>query len=96
MIIAIFAKTEKIAAEHLMKIIGEMKYKDVEYISMYPPRARLMDGTTYFALPLSDKARGLRYHKAFVHSAIDVIDNKNNYNIIACGLIDGNDIEYFR
>lgn len=95
MFIAIFAKNNKIALNYLTNLIGEMKYKDVEYFAAdtYPPKAKLKDGTLYLVLPLSDSARGIKYDKALVHRDIDILKS-NNYKIVINGLI-GNDIEYF-
>ena len=77
-VIAIFGKTMDQGNQKLKEIIGEMKYKDVEYLKFGSRlEAKLTDGTIYRVLPAFDTVRGNRFNKAIISNLIEqrIIDD---------------------
>ena len=94
MIIGIFGQTMKEGKSFLDDVIGNMKYKDVEYFIRYPYsyEAKIKDGTIYRVLTAGDPVRGHRIDKAIISKDLSI---EFMTTILPALFIGDIDVEYF-
>lgn len=69
--IAIFAIDTESARKYLENLIGEMKWKEVEYFMIRPIcEAKLRNGDKYRVFRCDDSMRGHKFTKAFVSTSV--------------------------
>ena len=72
--IGICANNRKDAQSYLELLIGEIKYKEVDYVIKNGgiwDQVKLKDGTYYRTFPANESSRGYRFDKVFVKKNVD-------------------------
>jgi len=76
--VLVFGNTYEIARMHLLSMVDDMKYGDIQKIhnSMNETYVELKNGDTYQALSASDSARGYKCDKVYINTEIgsDIVD----------------------
>lgn len=77
--IIVYGSTKQIAYDRLDKLLGNMRYKEIERVikNQYEYTVVLKNGDIYKALMASDNARGYKWQYAVIDKTIDkkIIDN---------------------